>query len=266
MDHIKIYLQRLWQLQLGWDEPIPNEHLPPWQAWSKDISKLSSHAVSRQFTKNSSPIINQQLYAFADASTKGYGGVVYLRQQHQDTSVSVALVVSKTRVSPLKQQTIPKLELFAALLTSKLLNAVAKDLAPIYAWTDNSIVLGWLSIHIAHWKVFVSHRVSQIIDVLPPSQRRRVPTRDNPADHASCGLLPLDLVHCSLWWDGPHWLQQPPSSWPSPVTHRPVAELPEARTHVTQANELDSFPTLLWQSFSSHHHLLRVVSWVCRFI
>ena len=191
---------------------------------------------------------------------------MYLTQQHQDTSVSVALVVSKTRVSPLKQQTIPKLELFAALLTSKLLNAVAKDLAPIYAWTDNSIVLGWLSIHTAHWKVFVSHRVSQIIDVLSPSQWRRVPTRDNPADHASCGLLPLDLVHCSLWWDGPQWLQQPPSSWPSPVTHRPVAELPEARTHITQANELDSFPTLLCQSFSSHCHLLRAVSWVRRFI
>ena len=30
--YIKIYMQRLWLLQLGWDEPIPNEHLPPWQA------------------------------------------------------------------------------------------------------------------------------------------------------------------------------------------------------------------------------------------
>ena len=129
--YIKIYLQRLWQLQMGWDEPIPNEHLPPWQAWSKDISKVSSHPVSRQFTKNSSPIINQQLDAFADAYTKGYGGVVSLRQQHQDTSVSVALVMSKTRVSPLKQQTMPKLELTAALLTSNLLNSVAVSHLPI---------------------------------------------------------------------------------------------------------------------------------------
>ena len=154
--------------------------------------------------------------------------------------------MSKTRVPPLKQQTIPKLELSAALLTSKLLNAVAKDLgissSHLYAWTDSSIVLGWLSNHTAHCKVFVSHRVSQIIDVLTPSQWIHVPTRDNPANHASRGLLPLDLLHCSL---GPQWLQQPPSSWPSPVTHRPVAELPEARAHVTQAKKLDSFPTLL---------------------
>ena len=38
-----------------------------------------------------------------------YGGVMYLILQHQDTSESVALVASMTLVSPLKQQTLPKL-------------------------------------------------------------------------------------------------------------------------------------------------------------
>ena len=112
----------------------------------------------------------------------------------------------------------------------------------------------------------MSHGVNQIIEFLPPSQWRHAPTRENPANLASRGLLPLDLLHCSLLWDGPQWLQQPPSSWPSLVTHRPVAELLEARAHVTQAKELDSFPTLLCQSFISRHHLLRAVAWVRQFI
>ena len=76
--------------------------------------------------------------------------------------------------------------------------------------------------------------MSQIIDVLLPSQWRYVPTRDL-ADHASHGIFPLDFLHCSLWWDGPQWLKQHSSSWLSPVTHRLVAELQEARAHVTLA-------------------------------
>ena len=144
--------------------------------------------MSRQFTKNSSPIINQQLHAFADASTKGYGGVMYLRQQSRYLCLCGPGCVQE---QSLPTQTADHTKARALCCSTDIQAAQRCDLgissSHLYAWTDSSIVLGWLSNHTAHWKVFMSHRVSQIIDVLPLSQWRHVPTRDNPANHASRG-------------------------------------------------------------------------------
>ena len=74
-----------------------------------------------------------------------YGGVIYLRARYTDASVTVTIVSVKTRVAPLKKQTIPKLELCRALLTARLLSSVAADLnvpkAKLFAWSDSAIVL-----------------------------------------------------------------------------------------------------------------------------
>ena len=40
-------------------------------------------------------------------------------------------------------------------------------------------------------------------------------THYNPADLATRGILPRDLIHNSLWWNGPEWLQSDSSLWPS---------------------------------------------------
>ena len=64
---------------------------------------------------------------FSDASLKAYAAVVYLRIE-SETGVQVSLVASKTRVSPLKQQSIPRLELLATLLLARLLSNVTQAL------------------------------------------------------------------------------------------------------------------------------------------
>jgi len=46
---------------------------------------------------------------FADASTKAYGAIVYLCNNHD-----ISFVLSKGRVAPIKALTLPKLELMAA--------------------------------------------------------------------------------------------------------------------------------------------------------
>ena len=49
-----------------------------------------------------------QLHIFVDVSLRAYEAVVYLRQQD-----SIALIMSRSRVTPTKSITLPKLELMA---------------------------------------------------------------------------------------------------------------------------------------------------------
>ena len=54
---------------------------------------------------------------------------MYLRTVHTDTTISVDLIMAKGKVAPIKDQTIPRLELCDAQLLSKLLSQVSADLA-----------------------------------------------------------------------------------------------------------------------------------------
>ena len=55
-----------------------------------------------------------QLHHFADASENGYGMVSYLRLENAVQERRCSFIMGKSRVAPLKQTTIPRLELTAA--------------------------------------------------------------------------------------------------------------------------------------------------------
>ncbi len=268
---IHAFLQHLWKLKLNWDDPIPQEHLTVWNKWSSNLHLLSDHAIPRPLFLSLSPIIDRQLHLFTDASEKGYGGVVYLRSIHEDTSISVTLLTSKARVSPVRKQTIPKLELSGAREGVRLLKSTARDLnistEHLFCWTDSMVVLGWLSKPDKPWKQFVTVRVCEILSVVPSLQWRHVSTRDNPADHISRGLMPAEILNCSLWWQGPQWLSLPPVQWPV-STQSICVNLPEEKK-VASANSVQISGTttdLPWKNFSSLHHCVRIYTWVRRFL
>ena len=114
-------------------------------------------------------------------------------------------------VAPIKRQTIPHLELCGAFLVSRLLHhcrlVLSVSLQDTFAWTNSTIVLSWLSINPRHLKTFVGNRISQIVDLIPPSHWQHVEGVENTADSASRGLLPSELLSCDLWWNGPSWLK-----------------------------------------------------------
>ena len=200
---VKVLLQRIWELGIDWDQPVPDNLSSSWDQWRKELPCILSKSIPRRLFCEEKEILDVQLHGFADASTTAYGGVVYLRTRYADTTISVSLLTAKTRVAPLKKLTIPKLELCGALLTTKLLKSVATDLemekSGLYAWTDSTIVLAWLKSTPTRLKVYVAHRVQDIIADLPASKWRHVPTTSNPADYASRGLLPKDLLTKELW-------------------------------------------------------------------
>ena len=100
----------------------------------------------------------------------------------------------------------------------------------IYAWTDSTMVINWLDGYPRQFKTYVGNRVSFIMDRIPSNRWNHVSGEQNPADCASRGLFPLELVEHKLWWNGPDWLKLDPSNWPkSPIlpSDHPSAEVRE---------------------------------------
>ena len=171
---VKIFFQKLWARKVNWDDSIPEDLLPMWDRWRTEFSSLTHHPIQRRYATNSSTLIDKQLHGFCDASQLAYGGVVYLRLLHEDTTVSVSLVAGKSKVAPLASSTIPRLELCGALLLSRLVTIIAKDpdipSSHMYMWCDSAAVLGWINTAPLRLKTYVSNRVSKICSRVPSEQ------------------------------------------------------------------------------------------------
>ncbi len=272
MVKVKILLQRLWEAGVDWDEPVPPLIQETWERWRLELPSLSRKLISRCYFPKDARIASIQLHGFSDASESAYAGVVYLRMADTDKNVHVSLVMAKTKVAPLKRLTIPRLELCGANLLANLLHHVQRVLsipsADVFAWTDSTIVLSWLSGSTRRFKTFVGNRVSNIVDLVPPNHWRHVAGAENPADSASRGMLPSELLDHNLWWDGPRWLRQPKSYWPCQpkLDKTPVpSEEKEIETSLIAFTSVPPFLPIL-DRFSSFVRLTRVTAWVFRFI
>ena len=130
------------------------------------------------------------------------------------------------------------------------------------------IVLDWLHGSPRRFKTFIGNRISKILETVSPTQWRHVPSKDNPADCASRGLFPVELLCHDLWWEGPPWLKSNSISWPS-ITQESYDQLPEAREELkvmlsSVAADEESF--IPFKRFSSFYKLVRVMAWVRRFL
>ena len=142
----------------------------------------------------------------------------------EDTNgiIHTSLVASKTRVAPIMPLTIPRLELNGALILSQLLfhckEVFGIPLSSVHAWTDSTIVLAWIQGNPRRFKVYVANRFAQIMDLVPAGHWKHVVSEENPADCASRGIYPSELIHHDLWWHEPTWMKLSPSDWPKSDT------------------------------------------------
>ena len=195
-----------------------------------------------------------QLHGFSDASEGAYAGVVYLRMEDSDGNVHVTLVASKTRVAPIKHLSIPRLELCGAHLLTKLLSNIRSTLSipikNVMAWTDSTIVINWLDGSPRKFKTYVSNRISFIISHIPPKYWNHVRGKQNPADCASRGLYPEELIGHNLWWHGPAWLRQTSANWPRQICHLAYLSMTLGKPVYTFSSRPGS---LLCRLIVSHH-------------
>ena len=122
------------------------------------------------------------------------------------------LVMSKARTAPVKQHSLPRLELMAAVTAACLCSYVATSFgAPlsICLWSDSQIVLAWIHCK-KTLKPFVRHQVDEIRSNL--ATWRYCPSTDNPTDLLTRGITYDTLNSSELWKHGPKWLFSPVST------------------------------------------------------
>ena len=115
--------------------------------------------------------------------------VAYLRNQI-DIDNQLSFVIGKCRIDPMKQLSIPRLELQAALYAVCLRQLISSDnnikIELFYHWLDSVTVLHWLHAKIRS-TVVVANRVAEILETSTIDEWRIVNGKLNPADIGTCG-------------------------------------------------------------------------------
>ncbi|XP_054763530.2 uncharacterized protein LOC129270153 [Lytechinus pictus] len=266
----KQLLQVLCRSQLGWDEEIPLDMSKKWQKWKAELPMLSQFKMPRCLKPSRFDAEAVTLHHFCDASEKGYGTVSYLRWQRED-EIQMSLVTSKARVAPLKEVSIPRMELAAATLAVRINHMIREELEfPIdqtYFWTDSMSVLGYVTNQTARFKTFVANRVAVIRDGSEPHQWRYVESSMNPADSCSRGVEVSKFLQWKAWKDGPEFLKNPDNEWMNKCEVLPddiTVELEvKGKCLATEANQECNNPTReLVNYYSDWIRLKRFLRWV----
>lgn len=263
----KILIQQLWTLGVAWDEDVPDPLRSMWIKYHTSLTALEQIQFPRWIGARDGTVV--QLHGFADASESAYGGVIYARCQMPDGQVRVSLLTAKTKVAPLQQITLPRLELCAAVLVSKLLRSVMATYGiettdNCVMWSDSQVTLSWIRKAPRNWKTFVANRVSAIQSITPPDRWRYVPTAENPADCLSRGVFPAELVAHHMWLHGPAWVAADESRWPKDE-RKEETHLDERVAATCMIAVCADDGDELLQRYSSLGRLLRITALVCRF-
>ena len=217
----KTLLQDIWRSGVGWDTVIKKEEFNKWREWLAEIEKLKSYKIPRCMSPQMSgdSMKHVQLHVFCDASFLAYSAVAYLRFTNFHEKHHVSIVMAKSRVAPIKQMIIPRLELQAALLGARLAKYVCEELdikiTQRVLWSDSETVLSWLKTGPKKREIFVAHRLGEIAELTLASEWRWVPTEKNPADDATRINKTVNYSN-DRWTNGPKFLKFSESEWPKP--------------------------------------------------
>ncbi|XP_055590912.1 uncharacterized protein LOC129742994 [Uranotaenia lowii] len=261
----KMMLQELWQEPCGWDDQVPDKIRTKWDHYCAELPKIFNFKVDRYVFLPQAFI---QLHTFSDASELAYGACTYARSIDPTGRIKVCLIASKSRVTPLKRMSIPRLELSAALvgarLHRKINNAMKLSVSSSFFWSDSTVTLAWLRSTPGTWQTFVANRVAEIQDLSNGAIWNHVCGSQNPADLVSRGTSVEEFLISDLWRYGPNWLKSPECEWPS--SNRPDQDdlIPERRKTVA-AVQTTSAVNPFFHDQGSYLRLSRVVAYCLRF-
>ena len=268
----KLLMQDLWRMKLGWDDQVPDAQCKLFSDWLDGLEHLKSLSVPRFYRDYDMEPSSVQLHVFCDASEKAFSAAAFYRFEYENGRVNCRFVIGKSRVAPVKPLTIPKLELQAAVLGTRLAQSVLSDtkysVSETHYWSDSTTVLQWIRGTTTRHPTFIASRIAEILDESKPGQWHHVPGKVNVADDGSRGLQASEITNGCRWLNGPAFLLLPRDAWPEfprPVDQQDVGQ---QFTGHTSGDLDDSSRTQVIDvhRFSSWNRLWRSTARVLRFV
>lgn len=265
----KILFQDLWQETQDWDAPVSEDILLRWNDYCHQLQAfIPKIKIPRNILAVN--ITSVQLHGFCDSSIKAMACCLYLRTADTTNNISTHLITSRSRIAPIKQLSIPRLELNSAVLLAETIESVIKCFSfeyTIHAWTDSMITLSWLTSSARRWKSYVATRVATIQEIIPSRCWKHVRSSDNPADLPSRGISPEELLNSTLWWNGPPWLST--DEFPHPATIHPDEDelsKEERKKIITLLVSSTTQPADSLFGYSSLNKVVTTAAWLIRFV
>ena len=259
----KFLFQETWIRQLDWDTTLPPDIVEEWRKLRSQLAILRSIKLNRFFGPGQT-----ELFGFADASQRAYAAVVYLRRVSPNGDVMTSLLFSKTKLSPIKQISIPRLELCAAHLLARVIShfhSCIPNVTNVELFSDSTTVLAWIKSNPKKWSTFVGNRIGHIRDLCPRFRWSYIQSKENPSDLASRGCYPSQITSSNLWWHGPSFLMDPLFSSNSLQHETFSTSEEEAPLRVNIVSSLPDFWVSFSERFSKFNRLIRSLSYIIRF-
>ncbi|XP_045104195.1 uncharacterized protein LOC123499782 [Portunus trituberculatus] len=183
-----------------------------------------------------------------------------------DGTHSAQLLAAKSRIAPLRQMTIPRLELCAAVLASRLRKTIEKEsrfvVERVFHLVDSQIVRSQIQKESHGFETFVATRIAEIQTHTDPSEWWWVASDDNAADCATRPQHPLSLRSDSVWQKGPEYLTLPVEEWP--ISQPYVRGLPDRNgtslSCKTESNQNTKQSLIDIESFSSYEKMINTTA------
>lgn len=269
--YMKILLQSIWASGIGWDDVLPDSLYEKWKLWMDELPKVKELRIPRCYTESLPIAVKVDLHVFVDASEAAFAAVAYMRIEDVHGNVQVVFVGSKNRVAPQKMLSIPRLELQAAVLGTRLAKIIEDEHSLKFHrkifWSDSRTVLCWLNSDARSYKQFVGHRISECLDASSVHDWRWIPTKLNVADDCTKWVkVPEYNINCR-WYAGPEFLRSNEVDWPLESKKFDSTEEERRPNYVGVVIRFQpDVPLPDVSRFSKYERYLRTTAWVCRFI
>ncbi|XP_062700111.1 uncharacterized protein LOC134284819 [Aedes albopictus] len=262
--HGRILIQDAWAAGIGWDTLIDGPLYHNWQLWIRGFQPLKGLRVPRNYFQHT---VNGavQLHVFVDASTVAYACVAYFAV-FGPKGMEVTLISAKGKVAPIKVLSVPRLELNAAVLGTRLaesvINSHSYQVDRKFFWTDSRTVLAWINSDHRRYHQFVAVRIGEILSSTRMNEWRYVPSGQNPADLATKWGNGPSFDMENQWFRGPAFLQGSEDTWPKTRRFTTATELNNAQHIHWRATQ----PVIDVARFSKWERLQRTQAYVLRFV
>ena len=116
-------MQKLWLKVLDWEKDLATEHQEFWNQFFHEMGKLNNVAFNRSLND---AVEELMLCISADVLNKAFGTCAYARWETKNNLFLSRFIAEKSRVALLKWMSIPRLELHAAMLNTRLFQSMSE--------------------------------------------------------------------------------------------------------------------------------------------